>query len=56
MSLNDFKLRLGSLDIRININRNETRRREQIRKNFEQDSRIREMQDTRNRIKDSSLF
>lgn len=56
MSLNDFKIRFGSLDIRININRNEARRREQIRKNFEQDGRIREMQENRNRIKSSSLF
>lgn len=56
MSLNDFKLRFGSFDIRIHVNRNEARRREQIRKNFEQDSRIRQMQENRNRIKDSALF
>lgn len=56
MSLNDFKLRFGSLDIRIHINRNESRRREQIRKNFEQDHRIREMQESRNRIKIDSIL
>ncbi len=56
MSLNDFKLRFGSLDIRININRNEERRREKIRKNFEQDGRIRDMQESRNKIKSTSIL
>ncbi len=55
MSLNDFKLRIGSLDIHINVNRNEARQRERIRKNFEQDHRIREVQESRNRMKSSYL-
>lgn len=55
MSLNDFKLRIGSTDIHINVNRNEDRHRERIRKNFEQDKRIREIQEYRNQIKHNSI-
>lgn len=56
MSLNDFKLKLGHFDVKININRNEIRRRESIRKNFEQDKRIREMLDNRYKASDDTIL
>jgi len=56
MNFNDFKLRFGSLDIHINVNRNEERRRELNRKKFEQERRIREINETRSQVKSQSIF
>lgn len=55
MSLGNFKLRIGNFDIRINMNRNEERRRESIRRNFEQDKKIREMLDLRYKSSDRTF-
>jgi len=56
MSFNDFKIRLGNLDIKVNINRNEVRRREQIKKNFDQDKCVREMLDKRYSSTDDTIM
>ena len=56
MSINDFKLKLGNFDVKIHVNRNESRRREKIRKNFEQDKRIREMLDCRHNDTDHFIL
>lgn len=56
MSINDFKLRLGNIDIKVKINRNEFRRREQIKKNYEQDKNIREILDKRYSAFDDTIL
>ena len=56
MSINDFKVKIGNFDIKLKVNRNEIRRRENIRKNFEQDKRIREMLDNRYKNSDGSVL